>query len=87
MKGSDVNNNLRDSARQFAELYIESSRKVGEAMLELHERTTSWAKETPLNPLFELQRNAGKQMLESSLELARKVWGFADKEEQAISQP
>jgi len=87
VKATDVNNNLRESARQFAELYIDSSRKMGEAMLELHERTTSWARETPLNPLFELQRNAGKQMLENSIELARKVWGFAEKEEQIISQP
>jgi hypothetical protein len=87
MKGSDVNNNLRDSARQFAELYIDSSRKVGEAMLDLHERSTSWARETPLNPLFEMQRNAGKQMLENSIELARKVFGFAEKEDQIISQP
>ncbi len=87
MKASEMNSNLRDSARQFAELYIDSSRKVGEAMLELHERSTSWARETPLNPLFELQRNAGKQLLENSIELARKVWGFAEREEQIISQP
>ena len=46
-----------------------------------------WAKETPLNALFEAQRNAGKQFLENSIELARKVWGSIQKSGEMVSQP
>src|SRR5579885_3057628 len=88
MKASEVNNTFRDSARQFAELYIDSSRKIGEAVLDMHERSTTWARETPLNALFEAQRSAGKQMLENSLELARRMWGMIEKqEEETVARP
>jgi hypothetical protein len=86
MKLSDVNGNLRNSARQFAELYLDSSQKIGEAMLDLHEKSTMWARETPLNPLFEAQRSAGKQMLEGSIELARKAWGAIEKGEESMTR-
>src|SRR5260370_24453150 len=62
-----------ESAKKAAELYVESSERMGKMMLELHERSTIWAKETMLAPLFEAQRTAGKQMMESSVEIARKL--------------
>ncbi len=49
---------------------------MGKMMLELHERSTTWAKETMLAPLFEAQRTAGKQMMESSMVMARKLCGM-----------
>ena len=60
-----------ESAKKAAELYVESSERMGKMMLELHERSTIWAKETMLAPLFEAQRTAGKQMMESSHWAAR----------------
>ena len=33
MRANDVNNSLRDSATQFAQLYLDSSQKIGEVIL------------------------------------------------------
>jgi hypothetical protein len=86
MKPYDVNGNLRDSAKQFTALYIDSSQKIGQAMLELHERSTTWAKETPLEALFDAQRSAGKQILENSIALVRKVWGAIDNQDELVTR-
>jgi len=65
-----------ESAKKAAELYVDSSERMGKMMLDFHERSTTWAKETMLGPLFEAQRTAGKQMIESSVEIARKLYGI-----------
>jgi hypothetical protein len=76
METGEMGSVWTDGAKKAIELYVESGEKVGKMMLELHERTTSWAKETMLAPLFEAQRTAGKQMMESSMEMARKLCGM-----------
>jgi hypothetical protein len=65
-----------EGAKKAIELYVENSERMARMMLELHERSTTWAKETMLAPLFEAQRTAGKQMVESSVEMARKLYGI-----------
>jgi hypothetical protein len=77
MEAGELGSVWTESAKKAAELYVESGEKLGKMMLELHERSTSWAKETMLAPLFEAQRTAGKQMMESSVEMARKLCGLA----------
>lgn len=77
MEAGELGNVWTESAKKAAELYVESSEKLGKMMLELHERSTSWAKQTMLAPLFEAQRSAGKQMIESSTEMARKLYGLS----------
>jgi len=76
METGELGSVWTDSAKKAAELYVESGEKLGKMMLELHERSTSWAKETMLAPLFEAQRSAGKQMMESSVGMARKMCGI-----------
>jgi hypothetical protein len=49
---------------------------MAKMMLELHERSTSWAKETMLAPLVQAQRTAAKQMMECSVEIGRKLCGI-----------
>ena len=85
MKTSDVTANLRDSGRQLISMYIESGQRIGQAMLELHERSTTWAKETALGPLFEAQRKAGKQMLDNSIKLARRAWGIIEEQGEELT--
>jgi len=77
METGELGSVWTESAKKALELYVESGEKMGKMMLELHERSTSWAKETMLAPLFEAQRTAGKQMMESSVEMARKLCGIA----------
>jgi hypothetical protein len=76
METAELGNAWTESAKRAVELYVESGEKVGKMMLELHERSTNWAKETMLAPLFEAQRSAGKQMIETSAEMARKLYGI-----------
>ena len=77
METSEIGNAWTESAKKALELYVESGEKLGKMMLELHERSTSWAKETMVAPLFEAQRSAGKQIMESSAEIARRLCGLA----------
>jgi len=76
METGELGSVWTESAKKAAEFYVESSEKLGKMMLELHERSTGWAKETMFAPLFEAQRTAGKQMMESSVEMARRLCGL-----------
>ena len=77
METSEIGNAWTEGAKKALEFYVESGEKLGKMMLELHERSTSWAKETMVAPLFEAQRSAGKQIMESSAEITRKLCGLA----------
>jgi hypothetical protein len=76
METSELGGVWTESAKKALALYVESGERMGKMMLELHERSTTWAKETMLAPLFEAQRTAGKQMMESSMEMTRKLCGI-----------
>ena len=66
METAEFGSAWTDGAKRAVQLYVESGEKMGRMMLELHERSTSWAKETMLAPLFEAQRSKG---LKAYLEL------------------
>jgi hypothetical protein len=76
METAELGSAWTESAKRAVELYVESGEKMGKMMLELHERSTSWARETMLAPLFEAQRSAGKQVMQTSAEMARKLCGL-----------
>jgi hypothetical protein len=76
METGELGGAWSESAKKAVELWVESGEKMGKMMLELHERSTTWAKETMLAPLFEAQRTAGKQMIQSSADIARKLYGL-----------
>jgi hypothetical protein len=78
METNEFTSAWKDSAKKAVELYLESGEKLGKMMLEWHEQSTSWAKQTMMAPLFEAQRNASKQLMESSADTARKVFGIAE---------
>jgi len=76
METGELGGAWSESARKAVELWVESGEKMGKMMLDLHERSTTWAKATMLAPLFEAQRTAGKQMIQSSADIARKLCGI-----------
>jgi hypothetical protein len=78
MENNEFSSAWKDSAKKAVELYLESGEKLGKMMLEWHEQSTSWAKKTMIGPLFEAQRNAGRQLMESSADTARKLFGIAN---------
>jgi len=78
MAVDDLNNVWTEKAKQALEAYVNSGERVARILLELHERSTSWARDTVLGPFFDAQRTAGKRILDNSLEITRKLYNIPD---------
>jgi hypothetical protein len=78
---SEVNAPLCSSWKESATQYINASEEWAEKALEWNTKATAWAKETPLAPMFEVQRNLTSQAVENSLTLARRFWKIDEKSE------
>lgn len=63
-----------EGAKKAAAWYIETSERFAHQALELQEKATGWAKETPLAPLFEAQHNLARKLIERSATAARNLW-------------
>ena len=63
-----------DGAKKAAAWYIEASEKFANQMIELQEKATGWAKETPFAPLFEAQSSIARKLVERSATAARNLW-------------
>lgn len=75
----EFNAPLCGSLKQSAEQYLHTTEEWGKNALELNEKLTAWAKETPLSSLFETQRSVASRMIGNSIALARKVWQIEEK--------
>lgn len=73
------------SVKQMAERYIDTNEQWAQKALELHEKATAWAKETPLASLFETQRALAKRAIDASAAVARKVWQVEPKTDAATA--
>jgi len=76
---SEVNAPLCSSWKETATQYLNASEEWAEKALEWNSKATAWAKETPLAPVFEVQRNLTSQAVENSLSLARRFWKIDEK--------
>jgi hypothetical protein len=72
-----------DGVRKTAARYIECGEKLANQAIELQEKTTSWAKKTPLWPLFEVQTTIARKIVESSASAARNLWQIRSHEQGA----
>ena len=63
-----------DGAKKAAAWYIDTTERVATQALELQEKATGWAKETPLASLFEAQHNMARKFIERSVTAARNLW-------------
>lgn len=71
---SEVNAPLCEMWKQGAAQYIDTSEKWAKRALELSEKTTAWAKDTPFAPVIELQHSLSRQMIDAAASLARRLW-------------
>jgi len=78
----ELNAPLCGSLKQSAAQYLSTTEEWGKKALELNEKLTAWAKETPLSPLFETQRSVASQLIGNSIALARKAWQLEEKEQE-----
>ena len=60
--------------KKAAAWYIDTSEEFATQALEMQEKVTGWAKETPLAPMFEAQQNMARKLIERSLSTARSMW-------------
>jgi hypothetical protein len=77
---SEVGGNWYSSAKRIAAWYIDTSENLAKEGLSLQEKSTSWAKDTPLAAFFEARNALAQQMVENSASFARSLWQI-DKEE------
>lgn len=71
---TEINAPLNDALKQSAAQYIDTSEKWAKKALELSEKATTWAKDTPLGPVVEMQQSFSHQMIDTSASLARRLW-------------
>jgi hypothetical protein len=63
-----------EGVKKAAAWYIETSEKLANQALELQEKATGWAKDTPFAPLFEAQHSIARKFVERSANAARTLW-------------
>jgi hypothetical protein len=63
-----------EGAKKTAAWYIDSSEKLARQAIELQEKATIWAKETPFASLFETQTSMVRKFVERSAAAARNLW-------------
>jgi hypothetical protein len=63
-----------EGVKKAAAWYIETSEKLAKQALELQEKATGWAKDTPFAPLFEAQHSMARKLVERSANAARTLW-------------
>lgn len=54
--------------------FIDASEEFAKKLLALQSRATSWAKDTPLAPVFKALNSVGQQLVELSTRTARALW-------------
>jgi len=77
---SEMNASFQKNAKRIAAWYIDTVENLAKEGLSLREKTTSWAKETPLAAIFEAQNVMAQQLVENSASFARSIFQL-DKEE------
>jgi hypothetical protein len=63
-----------DGPKKAAAWYIDTTERVATQALELQEKATGWAKETPLASLFEAHYDIARKFIERSATAARNLW-------------
>jgi hypothetical protein len=63
-----------EGVKKAAAWYIETSEKLANQALELQEKATGWAKDTPFAALFEAQTSFARKFVERSAHAARTLW-------------
>jgi hypothetical protein len=63
-----------EGVKKAAAWYIETGEKLANQALELQEKATGWAKDTPFASIFEAQHSFARKMVERSANAARSLW-------------
>jgi hypothetical protein len=71
---TDIANSIIGNMRALAALTIDANVNFAKQMLDFQAQTTSWAKDTPMGPMFQSQRALGEELIELVAGAARALW-------------
>jgi hypothetical protein len=63
-----------EPAKKIAQWYIDTTEDFAKHGIELQEKSTIWAKNTPWAALFEAQSSVARKLVENSAMMARNLW-------------
>ena len=63
-----------DGVKKIAAWHIETNEKLAKQAIELQEKGSEWAKNTPLAPFLEMQTLIASKLVERSATAARDLW-------------
>jgi hypothetical protein len=71
---TDVANSIIGNMRDIAARTIDANVSFAKQMLDFQAQATSWAKDTPMGPMFQSQRALGEELIELFAGAARAIW-------------
>ncbi len=79
---SDLSSSWYNNAKRVAAWYIDTTESLAKEGLSLQEKSTSWAKDTPLAAFFEARNAMAQQFVENSAAFARSLFQIEKEEEE-----
>jgi hypothetical protein len=71
---TDIANSIVSTMRDVASRSIDANVSFAKQMLDYQTQTTSWAKDTPMGPMFQSQHALGEGLIELFAGAARALW-------------
>jgi hypothetical protein len=71
---TDIANSIVSTMRDVASRSIDANVSFAKQMLDLQAQTTSWAKDTPMGPMFQSQYVLGEGLIELYAGAVRALW-------------
>jgi hypothetical protein len=71
---TDITNSIVSNMRDIAARSIEVNVSFAKQLLDIQAQTTSWAKDTPMGPMFQSQHALGEGLIELLASAARAMW-------------
>jgi hypothetical protein len=73
---TDFVNSIVGAVRDIAARSIDANASFAKQMLDFQAQFTSWARDTPLGPMFQSQYEFGEGLIKFSADAARALWGI-----------
>ena len=76
---TDITNSIISTLRDMAARAIDANVNFAKQMLDLQAQTTSWAKDTPIGPMFQSQHALGEELIDLFAGAARAFWRIEER--------
>jgi hypothetical protein len=73
---TDIANSIVSAMRDIAARSIDANVSFAKQMLDFQAQATSWAKDTPMGPIFQSQYALGEGLIELFAGTTRALWGI-----------